>query len=1002
MAYSRRPVDACHTDAVSSPEGDGLGSLPDLLTRAKSRRILLITGESQRHVDRVRSLLAGFEVEVYPGARRHVPEAVLGEARQKLDVFGADAVVALGGGSAIGLGKALRLERDLYFVAIPTTYSGSEMTSLYGITAGHSKTTGRNPRVRPDTVIHDVELTLGMPKALTMTSLMNALAHPIGALGTGSLTGPARAQALDAIGILYAAIEALVRAPDDRRARAGALRGAALAAGSLEAGTPGLHHKLAHRLGGRFDLDHSGLHSVLLPHSIHRLRAEAPDIVAEIAHGLRVPDLEAGLFDFLVRAGAGVSLRALGVTFEGLRTLLAEAASSDLPADLLRAAFHGRRPSASTRFEDWGLPELVSVSGPRLEDARRVVVCVHGRGAAADGILGRAIEMVGNDPTVCVVAPQAADNVWYSAKYTSPRAEIGPQLVSALEQVATVLRSAIAGSARDRVVLFGFSQGACLAIELLLRESTVQGGRPAALVALSGALIGPPDERPQPGPALAGLPVLLGAQEEDPWNTRARIEETAALLAGAGCAVTVEMLPGNAHALHGRHRILARQLLSGRAAPASSGGYGNTHESEALPGALPHDRNSPRHGAYGLYAEQVSGTGFVAPRQGNRRTWVYRIRPAAQQGSFVPTAHPTLKSDFATEPPEPNLVGWGPLPFPAAGTPTDFVDGLATVGGAGSPRLRRGFAVHVYAANRGMEERCFSDADGDLLLLPQEGSLTLMTELGVLDLAPGQLAVLPRGLRFSVLLKGATARGYVAEAFGRHFELPERGPVGANGLAEARHFRAPAAWHEDRLALGYRITTKLGGELFEAAQDYSPFDVVAWHGNHCPYVYDLALFSPAGNTRVDHVDPSIHTVLSAPLDEVGTHTLDLVLFPPRWDVTEDTFRPPYFHRNVTTEINGIVRDAATAGSPFVPGGLFLTPSLTPHGVVASSVERFLALDDQHANRPQRSSDASLWFQFESALPFSLSAWARGAGNRIADWHLIWGAYRKHFRVPGAV
>jgi homogentisate 1,2-dioxygenase len=988
---------------VSGPDGDGLESLPGLLTRAGSSRILLLTGESKRHVDRLRSLLAGFELELYSGARRHVPETVLGEARQKLDAFGADTIVALGGGSAVGLGKALRLEREVRFVAIPTTYSGSEMTNMYGTTVGGSKTTGRNHKVRPDVVIHDVELTLGMPKTLTVTSLMNALAHPIGALGTRSLDGAARERALDAIGILYAAIEALVRAPDDRRARAGALRGAALAAGSLESGTPGLHHKLAHRLGGRFDLDHGGLHSVLLPHSIHRLRAEAPEVVAEITQKLGVPDLEAGLFDFLVRAGAGVSLRALGVTFDGLRGLLEEASSSDLPRDLLSAAFHGRRPSAGTRFEDWGLPELVSVTGARLQDARRVIVCVHGRGAAADGILSRAVEMVGNDPTVCVVAPQAADNVWYSAKYTAPRAEIGPQLASALEEVATVLRIAIGRSAPERVVMFGFSQGACLAIELLIQSSlraSWQGCRPAALVALSGAIIGPPEERPRPGPALAGTPVLLGAQEEDPWNSPARIEETAQALTSAGCAVTVEMLPGNAHALHGRHRILARQILSGNPLPLGSGGYGNFHESETLPGALPRDRNSPRHGAYGLYPEQINGTGFVAPRQGNRRTWMYRIRPSAQQGHFVPVPHATLESDFATEPAEPNLVGWNPLPRPGPGTPTDFVDGLATVGGAGSPRSRRGFAIHLYAANRGMEERCFTDADGDLLLLPQEGGLTLMTELGVLEVGPGQVAVLPRGLRFSVLLRGPWARGYVAEAFGRHFELPERGPVGANGLAEARHFRAPAAWHEDRLSLGYRITSKLGGEVFESRQDYSPFDVVAWHGNHCPYVYDLASFSPAGNTRIDHMDPSVHTVLSAPLDEPGTHTLDLVIFPGRWDVSEGTFRPPYFHRNVTTEINGILRDTVTAGSPFVPGGLFLTPSFTPHGVVASSVERVLALDDERANRPQRSADASLWFQFESALPFSLSAWARGDDHRIADWHLIWGAYRKHFWVPG--
>ena len=261
-------------------------------------------------------------------------------------------------------------------------------------------------------------------------------------------------------------------------------------------------------------------------------------------------------------------------------------------------------------------------------------------------------------------------------------------------------------------------------------------------------------------------------------------------------------------------------------------------------------------------------------------------------------------------------------------------------------------------------------------------------------------AVIPRGLRVSVALHGAEARGYVAEVFGRAFELPERGPVGANGLTEARHFRAPAARAEDRLSPGYRVTAKLGGELYEATQDFSPHDVVAWHGNHCPYVYDLGLFSPVGNARFDHPDPSIHTVLSAPLDEVGAHSLDLVIFPPRWDPTEGTFRPPYFHRNVTTEFNGIIREAPAPGSPFVPGCYFLTPGMTAHGPSAPSVERALALPDDVADRPQRYGEAgALWFQFETALPLSLTPWAERAPNRIADWHDVWGAYRKHFTAP---
>jgi homogentisate 1,2-dioxygenase len=340
------------------------------------------------------------------------------------------------------------------------------------------------------------------------------------------------------------------------------------------------------------------------------------------------------------------------------------------------------------------------------------------------------------------------------------------------------------------------------------------------------------------------------------------------------------------------------------------------------------------------------------------------------------------------------LTGFAPLPLPSA--PADFVDGLFTLGGAGAARLRRGYAVHLYAANRNMEDHALCDADGELLILPELGALTLVTELGVLDVKPGELALVPRGVRFTVLLQGAEARGYVAEVFGRRFGLPERGPLGSNGLADARHFRAPAAWPEDRLAPGYRVTTKLGDALHRATQDYSPYDVFAWHGNHCPYVYDLSRFTPAGYTRVDHPDPSIHTVLSAPMDEQGSHSLDLVVFPPRWDPTEHTFRLPYFHRNATTEINGIVREAATGDAMFVPGMVFITPSMTPHAPTAPGVERHLAESGAQAERPHRYGEHALWFQFESALPLSLTPWALAASHRHADWHTRWGVYRSRF------
>jgi homogentisate 1,2-dioxygenase len=656
----------------------------------------------------------------------------------------------------------------------------------------------------------------------------------------------------------------------------------------------------------------------------------------------------------------------------------------------LRAAFHGRRPSRTFRVEDFGLPELVALTGPPLKDARRVVVALHGRGATAESVIRRVLEIAGSDPELAVVAPQATELAWYGAKYTAPRKEIGPALTSALEQAGRVLERVLAESAPERVSLLGFSQGACLALELFAR-----GGRElSALVAFSGAFIGPTEEQPALASGKPSTRILLGGALGDPYLTPGTVEAAGRVFIDAGYRVTLEMAPGTTHTFHGRQRILARELVTGRAAPPPLTGFGNVHASEALPGALPQAQNTPRLGAYGLYSELVSGTPFTATRVENSRTWLYRVRPAAQQGELTPLAHATFTSDFERWPSVANLMAFAPLPLPSV--PTDFVDGLFTLGGAGSARLRRGYAVHLYAANRNMEDRAFYDADGELLILPELGALTLVTELGVLDVKPGELALVPRGLLFTVLLQGAEARGYVAEVFGRRFSLPERGPLGSNGLADARHFRAPVAWPEDRLAPGYRVTAKLGDALYQATQDYSPYDVFAWHGNHCPYVYDLSRFTPAGYTRVDHPDPSIHTVVSAPMDEQGSHSLDLVVFPPRWDATEHTFRLPYFHRNATTEINGIVREEASQDAMFVPGMLFVTPSMTPHAPRAAGVERHLAESDARADRPHRYSDHALWFQFETALPLSLTPWALAASHRHTDWHARWGVYRSRF------
>jgi homogentisate 1,2-dioxygenase len=964
-----------------------LASLPDELRRLGTERVLLVSSSTSRRYAELSELLGEFVVTPFAGARRHVPESVVVEARVALSASRADTVVTFGGGSATGLGKALRLDADVRFVAVPTTYAGSERTSIYGITSAGAKRTGRDARVRPDYVLYDETLTLDMPKALTVASLFNALAHPLGALESGSLAPPDDDSAYRAIALVYAALEALLEAPADRAARVRALHGAALAADTLERGRPGAHHALAHELGGRFDLDHGGLHSVLLSHSFARLRESAPHVVEAVSKRLGVHDVEAQLFDLLRRSGAATTLRELGVSraaLEGASATLAEPLRAQI-----RAAFHGRRPSVYTRREDFGLEEPVSLCGPELERATRVVIALHGRNEAADIALARVVELSGNDANVAVVAPQAASGAWYSGRYHEGREQLGDELASAASGVRSLIASLLARVPPERLVLFGFSQGACLALEVFGSVTP----RPATLVALAGAALGRGHEL-DGLPSLSGSRVLLSAWERDPWVELEHVERTAKLLSELGADVALVREPGDAHEPSFRARYAARELLRGVAPAEPLGGFGNVHETEALPGALPRSQNSPRHAPYGLYPEQINGTSFVAPRHENQRSWTYRVRPSAQHGEFTPLAHPTLRSDFIGAPPDPDLSGFAPLALPAEAT--DFVDGLITMGGSGDPRARRGFALHVYALNRGMEQRAFYDADGHLLILPELSALTLLTEFGVLDVLPGMLAVVPRGVRFSVFPHEREARGYVAEGFGRHVTLPERGAVGANGLTDARHFRIPSAFHDVGLALGYRVTAKFGGALYDTSQDHSPYDVAAWHGNYAPFSYDLSLFSPVNNTRFDHGDPSVYTVLSAPLDRDGENCLDLVVFPARWDSTENTFRPPFFHRNVTTEFNGIIREQSSHHPVFRPGGVFITPSMTPHGVVAEAVERAFAADDEHENRPHRSSDRALWFQFETTLPLSLSAWARTAPNRVPHFGRLFRAYRTHF------
>jgi homogentisate 1,2-dioxygenase len=420
-------------------------------------------------------------------------------------------------------------------------------------------------------------------------------------------------------------------------------------------------------------------------------------------------------------------------------------------------------------------------------------------------------------------------------------------------------------------------------------------------------------------------------------------------------------------------------------------GFGNEHASEAIEGALP-GRNSPQRVPFGLYAEQLSGTAFTAPRGQNRRTWLYRLRPTAAHRAFVPIARGLLRSGpFDEVPPTPNRLRWDPLAMPTA--PTTFIEGLMTIGGNGSPELAAGAAVHLYAANRSMVDTVFFDADGELLFVPQEGRLRLVTELGVLEAAPGHIALVPRGIRFRVELPDGQARGYVGENYGAPFRLPELGPIGSNGLANARDFIAPNAAFED-VDRPTRVVQKFQGDLFETELESSPLDVVAWHGNHVPYVYDLAAFNTIGTVSFDHPDPSIFTVLTSPSETPGTANCDFVIFPPRWMVAEDTFRPPWFHRNVMSELMGLVRgtyDAKAEG--FVPGGASLHNCMSAHGPDAATYASATS-----AELAARKIDGTLAFLFETRWVIRPTRAAMESATLQPDYDACWAGLEKA-RLP---
>ncbi|KAI1416464.1 Homogentisate 1,2-dioxygenase [Hypoxylon sp. FL1857] len=442
-------------------------------------------------------------------------------------------------------------------------------------------------------------------------------------------------------------------------------------------------------------------------------------------------------------------------------------------------------------------------------------------------------------------------------------------------------------------------------------------------------------------------------------------------------------------------------------------GFGSYLETEAIPGALPIGQNSPQKPPYGLYAEKLSGTAFTAPRHENKQSWLYRILPSCAHPPFAPAADSPFKSDKPTDPAKleyiPNQLRWDPFDHDDQ---TDFVSGLHLVAGAGDPTLKQGIGMYIYAAGKSMDEHsAFYSADGDLLIVAQDGVLDIRTELGWLLVRPMEICVIPRGIKYQVHLPSGPVRGYALELYQGHFSLPELGPIGSNCLANARDFQAPvASFHEDFGATAsegpntYLVTVKFNNSLFQTKQAHTPFDVVAWHGNYYPYKYDLGRFNTIGSISYDHPDPSIFTVLSALSDHPGTAVADFVIFPPRWLVAENTFRPPWYHRNTMSEFMGLIAgeyDAKKGGQGgFMPGGASLHNVMSGHGPDAKSFEGASNAE----LKPALVGKGSCAFMFESCLMVGVTEWGLKMCKKVQEGYNeeSWGGVQVHWKRPEGV
>ena len=420
-------------------------------------------------------------------------------------------------------------------------------------------------------------------------------------------------------------------------------------------------------------------------------------------------------------------------------------------------------------------------------------------------------------------------------------------------------------------------------------------------------------------------------------------------------------------------------------------GFGNDFETEALTGALPKGQNSPQKCPYGLYAEQLSGTPFTAPRGKNERSWCYRIRPSVKHiNRFEKVDMPFWKS-------APNILDeiislgqyrWNPIP---SNIDTNFITGMRTMTTAGDVNTQVGMAAHIYVATNSMDNEYFYSADSELLIVPQEGQLRFFTEMGIIDLEPQEIAIIPRGLLFKVDIINGPARGFVCEYYGAKFDLPNRGPIGANCLANPRDFKTPKAAFEDN-SITSTVTIKWCGQFHITEIDHSPLDIVAWHGNYAPCKYDLRTFSPVGALLFDHPDPSIFTVLTAPSGVEGTANIDFVLFRDRWSVAENTFRPPWYHKNIMSELMGNIHgvyDAKPEG--FAPGGMSLHNMMLPHGPDMDAFEK--ATNSKLG--PQKMEN-TMSFMFETRFPQHLTSYAAKDAPLQDDYVECWSSLKKNF------